>query len=123
VICDDVEFRAVYVKMKMFTSKQYTEGFSFCLGIPLFYGRMTGIGNNMVVLAKNSTKANWAGIDNYDSFFVGVEVRENGVAGDKMLQLIKSVLMLGCPCPGLIGFGKRTEGFGDVGIIGVNREQ
>ena len=35
-----------------------------------------------------------------------------------MLQLIKSVLMLGCPCLGLIGFGKRTERFGYGGIIG-----
>jgi hypothetical protein len=106
--------------MKMFTSKQYTEGFSCCLGIPLFYGseRTTGIGNNMVVLAKNSTKTDRAGIDNYGRFFVGVEIRVNGVAGEKMLQLIKSVLMLGCPCPGLIGFGKRAEGFGDGGIIG-----
>ena len=85
----------------MFTSKQYTEGFSFCLGIPLFYGseRTTSIGNNMVVLAKT----NRAGIDKYGGFFLGVEVRENGVAGEKMLQLIKGVLMLGCLCPGLIG--------------------
>jgi hypothetical protein len=120
VICDDVEFRAVYVKMKMFTRKQYTKGFSFCLGIPLFYGseRTTCIGNNMVDLAKNSTKTNRAGIDNYGGFFVGIEVRENCVAGEKMLQLIKSVLMMGCPCPGLIGFGKHTEGVGDGGIIG-----
>ncbi len=72
----------------------------------------------MVVLAKNSTKINRAGIDNDGGFFVGVEVRENGVAGEKILQLIKSVLMLGCPCPRLIRFGKRTEGFGDSGIIG-----
>ena len=72
----------------------------------------------MVVLAKNSTKTRRAGIDNYGGLFVGVEVRENGVAGEKMLQLIKGVLMLGCPCPGLIGFGKRTEGFVDGGIIG-----
>ncbi len=72
----------------------------------------------MVVLAKNSTKTNRAGIDNDGGFFVGVEVRENGVAGEKTLQLIKSVLMLGCPCPRLIRFGKRTEGFGDSGIIG-----
>jgi hypothetical protein len=49
---------------------------------------------------------------------VGVEVRKNGVAGEEMLQLIKGVLMLGCPCPGLVGFGKRTEGFSDGGIIG-----
>ena len=32
---------------------------------------------------------------------------QNGVAGEKMR-----------PCPGLIGFGKRTEGFSDGGIIG-----
>ena len=35
-----------------------------------------------------------------------------------MFQLIKRVLMLGCPCPGLVGFGKRTERFGDGGIVG-----
>ena len=59
-------------------------------------------------------------MDNYGGFFVGIKVRENGVAGVKMLQLIKSVLMLGCSCscPGLIGFGKRMERFGDGGIIG-----
>ena len=34
-----------------------------------------------------------------------------------MFQLIKRVLMLGCPCPGLVGFGKRTERFGDGGGI------
>jgi hypothetical protein len=28
------------------------------------------------------------------------------------------VSILWCPCPGLIGFGKRTEGFGDGRIIG-----
>ena len=74
----------------------------------------------MVVLAKNRTKTNRAGIDNYGGFFVGVEVRENGVAGENMLKLIKGVLMMGCPCPGLVGFGKRTEGFSDGGIIGDN---
>ena len=26
--------------------------------------------------------------------------------------------MLGCRCPGLVGFGKRTERFGDGGIVG-----
>ena len=26
--------------------------------------------------------------------------------------------MLGCPCPGLVGFGKRTERFGYGGIVG-----
>ena len=67
----------------------------------------------MIVVAKNSTKTNRAGIYNYGDRFVGVvEIQENGVAGEEMLQLIKSVLMLGCPCPGLIGLGKRTEGFG-----------
>ncbi|CAB3977115.1 Hypothetical predicted protein [Paramuricea clavata] len=103
------------VKMKMFTRKQYTEGISFCLEIPLFYGseRTTRIGNNMIVVAKNSTKTNRAGIDNYGGRFVGVvEIRENGVAGE-MLQLIKSVLMLGCPCPGLIGLGQALEDLDD----------
>ena len=35
-----------------------------------------------------------------------------------MFQLIKRVLMLGCPCLGLVGFGKRAEWFGDGGIVG-----
>jgi hypothetical protein len=64
----------------------------------------------MIVVAKNSTKTNRAGIYNYGARFVGVvEIQENGVTGEEMLQLIKSVLMLGCPCPGLIGLGKRKE--------------
>ena len=79
--------------MKMFTHKQYAESFSFCLGIPLFYGRerTTCIGNNMVVLAKNSTKTNRADIDNYGGFFVGVEVRENGVADQKRVDTVVSM--------------------------------
>ena len=39
-----------------------------------------------------------------------------------MFQLIKRVLMLmlmlRCPCPGLVRFGKRTERFGDGGTVG-----
>ena len=76
MICDDGEFRAIDVQMKMFTSKQNAEGFSFCLGIPLFYfsERATCISNDMVILAENCTKTNRAGVDNYGGRFVGVEI-------------------------------------------------
>ena len=76
MIGDDGEFGAIDVQVEMFTSKQGAEGFSFCLGIPLFYGseRATGIGNNMIVLAENGAKANRTSIDDDGGLSVGVEI-------------------------------------------------
>ena len=76
MIGDDGEFGAIDVQVEMFTRKQDAEGFSFCLGIPLFYGseRATGIGNNMIVLAENGAKANRTSIDDNGGLSVGVEI-------------------------------------------------
>ena len=106
MISDDGEFCAIDLQVEMFRTKQDVEGFSFGLGVPLIDGSegATCIGNDMVVLVENSIKTNTAGID------------IDCIAG-KMFQLIKRVLMLRCPCSGLVRFGKHTERFGDGGII------
>ena len=65
MISYDGDFRVIDVHVKMLTRKQDAEGFSFCLGIRLFYGgeRATGMVNNMVVLAEVGAKTNRMSID------------------------------------------------------------